>query len=124
MPSASDVRERVVEFAKDLWRLDGTQCKNEAERENDEPDHPHGHLGGGLAGGESSRAELLAVWLSRVAALVEHGYSMIWSARSSSGCGIVRPRAFAVFMLMTNSNLVGCWMGRSPGEAPLRILST
>jgi hypothetical protein len=44
MPSASDVRERVVEFAKGLLRLDGTQCKNEAERDNDEPDQPHGHL--------------------------------------------------------------------------------
>ena len=44
IPSASDVRERVVEFAKGLLRLDGTQCKNEAERENAEPDQPHGHL--------------------------------------------------------------------------------
>src|SRR4029434_6581931 len=44
IPSASDVRERIVEFAKGLLRLDGTQCKNEAERENDEPDPPHEHL--------------------------------------------------------------------------------
>jgi len=35
-----NVRERVVEFAN----LDGTQRKNEAERENDEPDPPHEHL--------------------------------------------------------------------------------
>jgi hypothetical protein len=51
MPSASDVRERVVEFAKGLLRLDGTQCKNEAERDNDEPDPPHGHLGEGWLAG-------------------------------------------------------------------------
>ena len=34
------------------------------------------------------------------------------------------PSAFAVFMLMTNSNLVGCSTGRSPGLAPFNILST
>src|SRR5262249_10878538 len=45
------------------------------------------------------------------------------SARASSEGGIVRPRALAVLRLMTNSNLVGCSMGRSPGLAPLRILS-
>src|SRR5262245_39261781 len=59
-----------------------------------------------------------------LAALVEHGYSMIWSARSSIDCGIVRPRAFAVLRLITNSNFLGCSRGRSPGLAPLRILST
>ncbi len=51
-------------------------------------------------------------------------YSMIWSARSKSVCGIVRPSAFAVFMLMTSSNFVGCSTGRSAGLAPLRILAT
>ncbi len=51
-------------------------------------------------------------------------YSITWSARSSSVCGIVSPSAFAVFVLMTNSNLIGCSIGRSEGFAPLRILST
>jgi hypothetical protein len=46
------------------------------------------------------------------------------SARSSNEGGIVSPSAFAVFRLITNSNLVGCSIGRSPGLAPLRILST
>ena len=53
-----------------------------------------------------------------------HGYSMTWSARRSNVCGIVIPSAFAVFMLITSSNLVGCSTGRSAGLAPLRILST
>ena len=35
---------------------------------------------------------------------------------------MVRPRALAVFILMTRSNLVGCSTGRSLGFAPLRIL--
>ena len=51
-------------------------------------------------------------------------HSITWSARSSSDGGIVSPRALAVLRLMTNSNFVGCSMGRSPGLVPLRILST
>src|SRR5262249_33024999 len=43
---------------------------------------------------------------------------------SSSDGGMVRPRALAVLRLMTSSNLVGCWTGRSPAFAPLKILST
>jgi hypothetical protein len=59
------------------------------------------------------------------AALVEHTrYSITWSARSSTDCGIVRPRALAVLRLITNSNFVGCSTGSSAGLAPLRILST
>src|SRR2546428_9829641 len=51
-------------------------------------------------------------------------YSMTWSARSNRVCGIVRPSALAALRLMTSSNFVGCSTGRSPGLAPLRILST
>jgi hypothetical protein len=35
--------------------------------------------------------------------------------------GAVGPAALAVFMLMTNSNLDDCSIGRSEGFAPLRI---
>jgi len=52
------------------------------------------------------------------------GYSMISSARTKRDCGILRPSALAVFMLMTSSNFVDCSTGRSAGLAPLRILST
>src|SRR4029450_11464718 len=58
------------------------------------------------------------------AALVEHAFWITWSARSRIDCGMVSPRALAVFRLMISSNLVGCSMGRSPGFAPFRILST
>ena len=51
-------------------------------------------------------------------------YSMISSARTNRDWGIVSPRAFAVFKLMTSSNFVGCSTGRSAGLAPFRILST
>ena len=51
-------------------------------------------------------------------------YWITSSARPSSDGGIVRPRAFAVFRLMTRSNFVDCSTGRSPGFAPLKILST
>src|SRR5712692_8048182 len=46
------------------------------------------------------------------------------SARWSNEGGIVSPSALAVLRLMTSSNFVGCSTGRSPGLAPLRILST
>src|SRR5215831_19021394 len=51
-------------------------------------------------------------------------YWITWSARAKSDGVIVRPSAFAVFRLITSSNLVGCWTGRSAGFAPLRILWT
>ena len=47
-------------------------------------------------------------------------YSKTSSARAMSVGEIVRPSAFAVLRLMMSSNLVGCWIGRSAGLAPLR----
>ena len=46
------------------------------------------------------------------------------SARSRIDSGMVIPRALAVLRLTTSSNWVGCSIGRSPGLAPFRILST
>src|SRR5205814_1708322 len=46
------------------------------------------------------------------------------SALTSIACGIVMPSAMAALRLITSSNFVGCSMGRSPGFAPLSILST
>src|SRR5437016_5810470 len=43
------------------------------------------------------------------------GHSITLSARRRIDCGILMPSAFAVFMLITSSNLVGCSTGRSPG---------
>src|SRR6516225_6386038 len=40
-------------------------------------------------------------------------HSITSSARASSEGGTVRPRAFAVFRLMTSSNFFGCSIGRS-----------
>src|SRR5215475_1948998 len=51
-------------------------------------------------------------------------YSITSSARASSMGGTLRPIAFAVFPLITISNLVACSTGRSLGLAPLKILST
>jgi len=53
-----------------------------------------------------------------------HDYSITSSARASSVGGIVRPSAFAVFRLITNSNLVDRITGRSPGFSPLRMRPT
>src|SRR5207253_5819178 len=51
-------------------------------------------------------------------------HSITSSARASSVGGMMTPSAFAVFRLITSSNLVGCSTGRSAGFAPLKILST
>ena len=41
---------------------------------------------------------------------------MTSSARARINGGAVNPSAFAVFRLTTNSNIVGCWTGRSAGD--------
>ena len=46
------------------------------------------------------------VLLSGAGRVGEHGYSMIWSARSSTACGMVRPRAFAVLRLTISAAAV------------------
>src|SRR5262249_38714982 len=51
-------------------------------------------------------------------------HSITSFANASSRSGTLRPSSFAVFRLITSSNLVGCWTGRSDALAPLRILST
>jgi hypothetical protein len=48
-------------------------------------------------------------------------YSMTSSARESSEGGTANPSALAALRLMTSSNLVGCWTGRSEVFSPLRI---
>lgn len=50
-------------------------------------------------------------------------YSITSSAVMRSVFGTLRPRALAVFRFMANSNLVGCWAGRSAGFSPFRIRS-
>src|SRR5262249_39840343 len=56
--------------------------------------------------------------------LAARPHSITSSARVRSVGAISMPIAFAVFRLITISNLVGCSTGMSPGFAPRRILST
>src|SRR6476620_5929420 len=51
-------------------------------------------------------------------------YSITSSVRASRDSGGSRPRDFAVLRLITNSNLVECCTGSSPGFSPLRMRST
>jgi hypothetical protein len=51
-------------------------------------------------------------------------YSITSSARASRVDGMVNSSALAVVRLISSSNFVGNSIGRSPGLAPLRILST
>src|SRR5262245_12568704 len=55
--------------------------------------------------------------------LLGNRHSITSSARASRAGGMSRPRAFAVRRLTRSSSLVGCSTGKSPGEAPLKILS-
>ncbi len=48
-------------------------------------------------------------------------YSITLSARTRTVPGIESPSAFAVVMLTTKSNLVGCSTGMSAGLVPRRI---
>src|SRR5262245_60967125 len=48
-------------------------------------------------------------------------HSITSSAMASSPGGKPSPKALAVLRLITNSNLVDCMIGRSPGFSPLRI---
>jgi len=47
-------------------------------------------------------------------------YSITSSAPTGSDCGMVRPRALAILRLMTSSNFVGIWTGRSAGFPAIR----
>jgi len=51
-------------------------------------------------------------------------HSITVSALTSNVYGIARPNVFAVFWLITNSNLVGACTGKSAGLVPFRIRST
>src|SRR5262245_35919897 len=51
-------------------------------------------------------------------------HSITSSARASSVAGTSIPSALAVLRLITISNLVGCWTGKSAGVAPFKILTT
>ena len=51
-------------------------------------------------------------------------HSITLSARTRMESGNTIPSSFADLMFIANSNVVGCSIGRSPGFAPLRILST
>src|SRR5262245_26095618 len=48
-------------------------------------------------------------------------HSITSSAIANTPGGTTSPSAFAVFMLITSTNLVGCITGRSAGLSPLRM---
>ena len=104
----------TAEFSKDAGADDVERLADAQETEP--PDHADflGRCSDG-AGGQKERGE-------------EEGekapQSVISSARARSEGGSSRPSARAALRLRTNSNLVGCSIGSSPGLAPFRILST
>src|SRR5215471_16139524 len=93
------------------------------------PEHPCGpYIGIGLPGASLSASEDRATVGSghHDAKITQRRHSLSRYSINSSACtsnllGTVRPSAFAVFRLMTSSNLVGCMTGRSAGFSPLRM---
>ena len=85
-------------------------------------DQPHRLCGKTLCERDQRRSERAGGKRSEKFATFVH--SITFSAVIRSDCGILRPNALAVLPLMNNSNFVGCSTGRSPGLAPLKILST
>jgi len=51
-------------------------------------------------------------------------HSITSSARTSSGGGTSSPSALAALRLISSSNFVGCWIGKSAGFSPLRMRLT
>src|SRR5262249_10608479 len=86
-------------------------------RAAEEPDHRHRRL---LRARRERPGRCAAEQRYELAA----PHSITSSARSRNSRLIVRPRFFAVLRLITSSNLIGSWTGRSPGFSPLRMRST
>src|SRR5262249_45795236 len=82
-----------------------------------DPPHPLGLL---RARRERPRRCRAAEQRDELAAL----HSITSSARASRIGKTSKPKALAALRLITNSNLVPCWTGKSAGFTPLRILST
>jgi hypothetical protein len=76
----------------------------------------------GIAGIGTGSRSLFARRISGCGAWI--CYSITLSAITSVVGGTVSPSVLAVRRLRTNSNVVGVWIGRSDGFAPLRILKT
>jgi hypothetical protein len=111
---------RPIARARDEWRLLGVGSTARLG---------WGHSGGLPGGCPPPRDAVILVVLPEVPATLLHqcpapAYLITSSAWKRMCGGIVRPRAFAVFKLMTSSNFMGCSTGRSAGVAPFKILST
>ena len=61
--------------------------------------------------------------LSDKARCSKAAYSITSLALACSVSGTVRPSPLAVFLLITSTNLLGNWTGRSAGLAPLKMRS-
>jgi hypothetical protein len=100
----------------------------ESEEGEDRPKNPiRGTFPGccASANGQSTKSKAMSAKTKDVrVSSIARFHRITLSALASTSGGIVTPICFAVFRLMTNSNFVGCWTGKSAGLVPFRILST
>src|SRR6516164_5135945 len=122
-PASIDPQIAAVHPAQFLQLLDERSALRPSFRIALRPAHQYAdpaHLLGLLrACRERPRCRRAAEQRDELAAL----HSITSSARVSRLSEILSPSVFAVFKLITSSNLVGCRTGRSAGFAPLRIVA-
>src|SRR5262249_52434481 len=84
-------------------------------------DHAHGSVGVALCPRTRRERPCRRTTEQRYELAAVHSITSL--AMACNVKGTVSPSAFAVFRLMTNSNLVGACTGRSPAFSPLRMRS-
>src|SRR5262245_10012481 len=104
----------VAGFAEALAECRQIACTIDRRRAAEKSDHRHRRL---LCPRRERPGRRTAEEHDERAAL----HSITSSARASNACGISKPSALAVLRLITSSNLVGSWIGRSPGFSPLSM---
>jgi len=113
-----DLRDNTTPLNRGLWAT--SRLEDSRNLALPTPASRHSQEQPFYAGGQPRRADVRGSWEQSEI----FDYSITSSARNSSDCGIVSPSAFAVLLLMTNSNRVACRSGNSPGRAPSRIFAT
>jgi hypothetical protein len=115
--------ERAIEHEKKILATYETLREMINSAENPNRNSPDLEMAADMAFDAYLKARRRVQDLLTHASQQEASHSITSSARSRNESESFSPMAFAVLRLTNISNLVGCSTGRSPGFAPLMILS-
>jgi len=115
--------ERAIEHEKKILATYETLREMINSAENPNRNSPDLEMAADMAFDAYLKARRRVQDLLTHASQQEESQSITSSARSRNESESFSPMAFAVLRLTNISNLVGCSTGRSPGFAPLMILS-